>query len=131
MQLLPPIRFRFTVDDDVAQYGDGWWLYDEAAITALPGRDLIALESALDMPLPEVMDQFRDRKTMGVMAAQWIAVHCGGHPVAWADFNPCVFLADLQYGEEPAAPLDGSSGESPPTDSNSSPEPTAGSATSC
>jgi hypothetical protein len=128
VQLVPAIRFRFTVEGDVAAYGDGWWVYDEQALTSLPGQDLIALEEALGMPLTVVMDKFRERSALGVMAAMWIAVHRGGHTVAWADFNPLVFLADLE--EVPAAPLGEGSGESPPTGSPSSEPPTEESATS-
>lgn len=128
MLLVPAVRFRFKAEDDVAAYGDGWWVYDEEAITSLPGRDLMAIEAALDMPFVEVMDEFRKRSTLGVMAAQWIAVHRGGHPVRWADFNPITLLVEIE--EVPEPPLDESSGESPPTDSSSSPEPTEESATS-
>jgi hypothetical protein len=128
VNLLPPIRFRFTAEDDVAAYGDGWWIYDEAALTSLPGRDLIALEAALDIPLPVALDEFRKRSTLGVMAAQWIALHCGGHPVKWNDFSPIVWLVELE--EVPETPLGESSGESPTTDSDSSEPPTGESATS-
>jgi hypothetical protein len=127
VQLLPPSRFRFTDDADVAAYGDGWWTWDEAALLALPGRDLIALEAAVGMPVAGVIDSFHRRETLGIMAAQWIALHRASHPVKWDDFNPITLAAE--WDEVPPAPLD--SGESPPTPSPSSTGLSEESATSC
>lgn len=116
MQLLAPLRFRFTDPDDVAQFGDGWWTYDEAEITRLRGRELIALEEALDLSVRVVIRGFRADATAATMAAMWIALHRAGHPVAWADFNPVVMATDWE--RVPDAPLD--SGEAPEPDSSSS-----------
>ncbi|HEY3434077.1 MAG TPA: hypothetical protein VGK41_00350 [Solirubrobacterales bacterium] len=129
MNLLPAVQFRFTEADDVKEFGDGWWTYDEKALSVLRGRELIALEAGLDMPLIEAMDKFRERSTLGIMAAMWIALHRGGHDVGWADFNPATFLVEIKQGVA-GDPLGEGSAESPPTDSPSSPELTEESVTS-
>ena len=129
MQMLPPSRFRFKVEDDVAAYGDDWRIWDEEAIFALPGRELIALEAALGMPLPAVVDSFHARETLGLMAAMWIALHLDGHPVKWDDFDPIAW--ETTWEKIPAAPLeDPDSTESPTAHSTSSPGPAGESVTS-
>jgi hypothetical protein len=126
MQLWPPMRFQFTDADDVAAYGDGWWVWDEVAVSRLKGRELVALEEAVDMPLLTVLEGLRGRTTLANMAAMWIALHRGGHKVAWADFNPVVFATPWE--PVPAAPLD--SGAAPAPDSGSSTAPSTESVSS-
>lgn len=127
LMLLPPMRWRFTDEDDVAAYGDRWWPWDEPALTRLRGRDQIALEELVGMPLPHVIDGFHNDRTLCKMAAMWISMHQEGHPVRWdKDFNPFVLTTDWE--EVPAVPL--GSGEDPTPDSDSSPQPTTESATS-
>lgn len=116
MQLLAPFRFRFTDPTDVAAYGDGWWTWDESEITGLRGREIIALETAVDMPLVAIIQGMHNDATLATMAAMWIALHRGGHAVNWEQFDPIVLAVDWE--RVPAAPLD--SGEAPAPDSDSS-----------
>src|SRR5688572_4541459 len=114
---MAPMRFRFTEEADAATYGDGWWVWDEAEVTRLPARDIIALEETVGMPLITVIQGAHRNTTRGTLAAMWIAMHRAGHKVAWADFNPAALLAE--WREVPAeTPLD--SGEDPAPDSGSS-----------
>lgn len=116
LQLLPPIRFRFTAEADAATYGADWWVWDEAEVTRLPARELIALEEAVGMPLVAAIRGFHQDRAHATLAVMWIAMHRAGRKVAWTDFNPAALLADWQ--EVPAeAPLD--SGEDPAPDSAS------------
>lgn len=118
MQLLAPIRFRFVDPDDVAAYGDRWWTWDEAEVTRLRGRELIALEAAVGMTLVAILRGMHsdDQDTAATMAAMWIAVHRAGHSVTWEQFDPIVHIADWE--PVAAAPLD--PGEAPAPDSASS-----------
>lgn len=127
LPLIPAIRFRFDAEEDVAKYGDGWWVWDEGELTRLPGRELIPLEEAVDMPLVEVIRGTRKGSTVATMAAMWIAMHRAGNPVAWDDFSPLVLITTWE-----AVPLDESpdSGEAPTPEPHSSPTPNTESATS-
>lgn len=120
------LRFRFTDEQDIAQYGDGWWAWDEGDLTRLRGRELIALEDALDMPLLRLRQLRQVGSTLGVMAAMWVAMHRAGTEVVWADFNPMVNLA--VWEAVPEVPL--VSGGDPEPALDSSPTPNTESATS-
>jgi hypothetical protein len=120
------LRFRFTDEQDVAAYGDGWWVWDEANLTRLRGRELVALEDLLDMPLLRLRQLRQMGSTLGAMAAMWVSMHLAGTKVAWADFNPMVNMAVWEV--VPEAPLE--SGGDPAQASGSSTTPTAESATS-
>lgn len=125
------MRFRFTDPDDVAAFGDGWWVWDERAVTRLRARELIVLEETIGMSLVLAINLAREDSAAGDLAVTWIAVHLAGHPVKWADYNPAVLAVDWErVPEEPAPdPLD--SGAAPPTEASpSSAEPAAESATS-
>lgn len=117
--LSPPLRWRFTDPDDVAAYGDRWWPWEERVIARLPALDLIALEDAIDIPVPAVIKGLRSSATMATLAAMWISMHREGHPVGWAGFNPLVLAAEWE--QAPVAPF--ASGEDPTPDSGSSIEP--------
>lgn len=110
------LRFRFTDEQDVAAYGVGWWVWDEADLARIRGRELIALEEEIDVPLWQVRRDLRTGATLATMAAMWIAMHRAGRAVVWADFNPAVSLATWEAVPEP--PL--ASGEDPAPDSGSS-----------
>lgn len=128
MQLLPPFRFRFTDSLDVSAYGDDWWTWDEAEITRLRGRELIALEEAVDMPLVAILRGMRTEATAATMAAMWIVLHRAGRKVAWEAFNPVVHVVDwelaapapLDSGGAPAAEPDSSTAQTPSTESPAS-----------
>lgn len=130
LELIPPIRFRFDAEEDVAKYGYGWWVWNEVELTRLPGREMAALEEAVDMPLIAVIRGMRRGSTAATMAAMWIAMHRSGHPVAWDGFEPLVLITTWEA--VPAVPLGESpdSGEAPTPEPPSSPTPSTGSATS-
>lgn len=133
MQLLPPYRFRFVEAEDVEAYGDRWWTWDEAAIARLRGRELIALEEAVGMPMIDVFAGTSRNATAEKLAAMWIALHLAGQDIAFGEFNPMVLQARWEQIPEEAAPspLDAGSGEGQPTpDSGSLAEPATASATS-
>lgn len=129
IQLLPPTQFRFIDPEDVEAYGDGWHIWDEQALLRLRGREQIALEDAVDIPLRVLIEMLRTESTLAYMAAMWIVLHREGHKVKWADFNPAVHLAEWEAVPKPD-PLGEESGEDPAPDSASSTEPDPESATS-
>lgn len=128
LYLWGPKRFRITEPEDVAKYGGDWWVWDEVALMRLPGRDMIALEEAVNMRLVAVIQGLRDDGTAAKLAAMWIAMHRGGHKAAWLEFNPMVHLAEWEDVPSEPDPLD--SGEAPTPGESSSPEPSTESATS-
>lgn len=134
LNLLPPMRFRFLDAEDQAAYGDGWWIWDEAAVARLRGRALIAIEDAIDLPVRAVIGLGHADYTIGNMATMWIALHLAGHEVGWTEFNPIPLATEWELApKEPApGPLDdgGSGGGQPTEASGSSIEPTTESATS-
>ena len=113
------LRFRFLDEQDIADYGGDWWVWDEDEIARIRGRDLIALEEQIGMSLRRVRRGLREDSTLATMAAMWIALHRTGHPVAWDQFNPAVQLA--MWEVVPEVPL--ASGEDPVSDSDSSTTP--------
>lgn len=117
--LIKPWRFRFTEPDDVRQFGDGWFVYDEAQIVKLPLRQLAALETELGMTLVSAIDGFRTDTVMGRAACTWLAIRAQDPDLAgpFADYSPAVLLARFeQVEDEAAAPLDGTpTSESSPT----------------
>jgi hypothetical protein len=129
LHLTVPQRFRFTDEADVATYGGDWWVWDEVELTRLPAREIIALEEVVGMPLVAVIQGSHRNTTRGTLAAMWIAMHRGGHDVAWADFNPAALLAEwaevpaetpLGSGEDPTPGSDSSKALPPSTESPSS-----------
>lgn len=124
------LRFRFTEEQDVAAYGDGWWVWDEKELARLRGRELIALEELIDMPLFEVRRLMRIGSTLGTMAAMWVALHRAGHPGlgTWADFNPAPSLATWEA--VPEVPLVSGEDPEPGSGSSTAPPPSPESVTS-
>lgn len=120
-----PTRWKFTAADDVAAYGDRWWTFDPAALVALKARELIQIEETVGMTIVEMLEKLDDRATVGQLAAVWVSMRMAGHPVAWEEFDPTVYLT---VWEAVPAPLD--SGEAPETAESSSPERVMESATS-
>lgn len=118
-------QFRFTDEQDVAAYGDGWFVWDEDDLARIRGRELVALEEQVDMPLFQIRRYLKavgtgSSNTLATMAAIWIAMQRSGtDPGAWADFNPAVSLTTWELVATP--PL--ASGEDPAPDSGSSTTP--------
>ena len=99
---LKPLRFRFEHPDDIAIYGDEWHLYDEAAIADLPGRELVALETELAVPMPTVMEGMRMSSAFGDLAGAWVGLKMGDHPKCppFAEFNVHTMLTDWEAAPE-------------------------------
>lgn len=115
MLILKPWRVRLTDPDDIARYGDRWWLYDEAAIMRLPVAELRAIEAQIyPIRLKGAMEDNRESGVTGELIALWIAMRVAAdpeHPApAFADFTPLIMLADWQRvpdeEADPGAPLD-------------------------
>lgn len=121
--LLEPYRFRFTDDADIARFGPGWYVYDEAAIVRLPARQLVALEAALGGPkLVNAMTEFAEDGIMGRLAATWIGVHLTDPGLAgeFDKYDAAVILISFeqisdQAEGDVAAPLDPTPSEASPT----------------
>lgn len=106
-QAYPPIEFRFLHDEDIAKYGDRWWLYNESALIRMPVRSLIELESALGMPLVSAMNGIRMKTVLGDTAGAWMAIRAADPELAGSfdDFNPLIMLTEWRpwqnEGKEP------------------------------
>lgn len=129
MQLSAPLRFRFRDPDDIAAYGDGWFVWDEIAVLGLKGRELIALEETVGPVLAVLRGRHqKDQSTLATMAAMWIAMTRAGRKVAWDDFNPVVFAT--QWEVAPPDPLAGGGAPVPDSDSSTVPPESAASPSS-
>lgn len=111
-QLSPPLRFRLH-EDDWGRYGEAWCVYDEAAIVRLPVGELKAIEDAVGMSVPAMMNRWRGQYVDGMLAQMWVARRMSGITEDLADFEPLAFLAEW----EPAGAADAD----PPDSSSSSP----------
>lgn len=114
---IPPIRFQFTDPDDAKAYAnpddpEGWWVYDEAAITSLPVGRLVDLEDALPIQLLAAMQGLRDETIIGMHTATWAVIHLARPEIAgpFSSYSPKVMLihfAPVESDVEDAAdPLD-------------------------
>jgi hypothetical protein len=122
--LAAPYRFRFTEPEDVKQYGDGWFVYDEARVVRLPARSLARYEARIGMPIAQVIDGFRQDSVMGRLAATWLALHMHDPDLAgdFDQYSPVVLLMRFEpvpdgelpaESREAAAPLDSTPDGSP------------------
>lgn len=120
------MRFKFTEPADVQAYGDGWWIYDEAAIVRRPARELVRLETEIGMVLSAIMNGMRDDSVMGTLAGTWIAIRLADPDIAgpFDAYSPIVMLTDWsKVPDEAKADLDPldptpetSSPDGPPTE---------------
>lgn len=100
LTVLPPVRLRFC-EQDHEQYGDGWYVYDEAALTRLPAGELVALEAAVKagsgLNLPGALTAVRLGDVLGdlivMFIARWMA---GERDGSFVDFNPLVWAAEYE-----------------------------------
>jgi len=101
LRALDPLEFRFTDPQDAAKYGDGWYLYDEAAFLRLRARALIELEGTLGMSMVAVMNGMRASTTLGDTAATWLALRAVNPELAgeFDDFNPVTNLIEWREVE--------------------------------
>jgi hypothetical protein len=86
LRALPPTWFRFTDEEDQGKYGTRWYVYDESTIMRKRGRDLVALETDLGMPLVNAMNGFRGSTSLGDLAVTWIGIYLVD-PARAGDFN--------------------------------------------
>lgn len=127
--LLKPLQFRFTDPDDIAQYGDRYWIYDESAIIGSRARTLMALEQEIGAPMADIMAGVRASSAFGDMAGSWVAMKLDPESAdkvpAFEDYNPIVMMikwspvpdAELEPGKEEAP-----SGDQPPLEPGGSPD---------
>ena len=113
--LLKPLQFRFTDPQDIADYGDRWWTYDESAIIGHRARALMLLEQEIGVPIANVMDGVRASSVFGDMAGTWIALKLdpefGDKAPDFEDYDPIVMAIkwrplpteDLEPGKEEAS----------------------------
>lgn len=126
---LPALRFRFTDPADAKVYGpaDGeWWVYDEAAITAMSFDQLQRVEAQLPagVTLIEVMQGLREETVLGYHAGSWLAIHLADPDTsgAYPEYAPKDLLIQWERvpeAEEPAEaadPLDSSGSPSSPSE---------------
>jgi hypothetical protein len=118
--LLTPMEFRFTEPRDTEKYGNGWRLYDELAIVTCPARVLLPLELEMGVSISTVMEGMRQDSVLGDTGAAWLALHFNGEHVPWADFDPCIMLAEWRQAESGKLPAE----ESAPTSTDTAPTDT-------
>ena len=112
MRVQAPWRIRLTQTDDIALYGDRWWVYDEAAILRLSFAELLAIEAEIPVKLKVAIDDCRESGVMGEMVALWVAMRMAADPTwpapPFAEFTPMIFTCDWErVPEEPdPGPLD-------------------------
>jgi hypothetical protein len=126
-------------DDDAKKYayGDEWYSFDEGALLDLPASDLIALETAMDYTLGELLAGLGRRSTQALRAALWIS-RKRAHPDVekFKDFNPQVWHMQSRVVDgdgnvveldEDGAPVPAAEGDADPLEGGSqvsSPSPT-------
>lgn len=111
MQLLPAVRFRLH-EDDHAQYGSDWYVYDEASLIRLPLGELKQIERATDMSIPEMINRARLMHVDATQAAMWVARRMAGITEKLDEFEPLVLLADWE-------PVEGGDADPPASVSSS------------
>lgn len=117
--LLYDMEVRFA-EEDRGTYGDGWHTFSELAIVCMRAHDLIALEAIFAIPMPKILDAFREDATYANMACAWLAA---GRPGEFKDFNPLILQAEWRRKETEEEP--GKSPELPesePGESATAPE---------
>lgn len=96
--LLGPLRVRFTQPEDIAIYGDGWFVYSERDITRKPARELVEIEQQIGVPLIDAMNDLRRSSVFGDLVGAWIAVREHDPKLAgeFEDFSPLIMFAEWE-----------------------------------
>ena len=98
-RVLPPITFRFAEADREA-YGDQWYTFDEAQLSGLRARELMAIDAELcaDLGLNIItaLEAFLRAENAGSLAVMWLALRLDGQGVKLADFDPLPMLAEIK-----------------------------------
>lgn len=109
MARLPVVRFRFTTSDR-ERYGSDWWEFDEAALSGLRARELMALDDelrdGLGLNVVTAQAAFRRGDTRGSLAVMWLARRLGGVDERLVDFDPLVMLAEVELVAPAAGDVD-------------------------
>lgn len=118
---LPLMRFRFA-EGDRDRYGDDWWLFDEAQLSGLRARELMALDDELHAELrlnvQTALVSFARGEARGSLAVMWLARRLAGHVEPLDGFDPLPMLAEVELlRDEP----DGDDADPPAGPSSSSP----------
>jgi len=121
---LGPVEFRFTEPEDVAVYGDRWYRYSEADLIRTPARELVALEAALGMPIPDVMNGMRMSTVLGDLAAAWIGVRAYDPLLAgpFNEFNPMALSLTWRPEKVDEGKDQGEDTPQPPADGSPQPD---------
>lgn len=119
--LMKPYRFRFTEPDDVKQFGEDWFVYDEARIVRLPARQLARYEAQLGTPIVAVVDGFRDDTVLGRLAATWLALHMHDPDLAgpYDAYSPVVLLMRFEPVPDDEVPAESREAASDPLEPTS------------
>lgn len=100
---LPILRFQFA-EADREKYGDQWWEFDEAKLTELRARELIALDDELRKELRlntvTALQSFLAGDTRGSLAVMWLARRLAGVDEPLAEFDPLPMLAQTEIVTE-------------------------------
>lgn len=101
VSVIAPVQIRFLDPADVAAYGDGWHLYDEAALVRLPARQLVALEQACGYSVRTMMAELRRHTVMGDLLVAWCALYLEDPALAgnFEDFTPLTFAIEWRRAE--------------------------------
>lgn len=120
MRLSLPVRFRLA-EGDHEQYGADWFTFDEAELTKLRARELMALDDQLreylGLNVVTALAAYDRGETRGALAVMWMARRLGGVDEPLAEFNPIVLLAESQLIKAKA----GDAGDPPASTSSSLP----------
>lgn len=112
---LAPLRYRFKHPDDVALYGDDWYVYSEPEISGMPGRELAAFEAEMGMPVLDMMNGIRASDSMADLAASWLGIKLdparGEKCPPFLEFDVHTMLIDWER-----VPKDGGKAPSPPSE---------------
>lgn len=114
--LMPPFSFRFA-EEDQANYGDGWYTFDEAKLSEVRARDLLAWErpikAVFGMTILEAVRDFAHGGIAGSLTVMWLALRQAGRDdVSLVDFNPLVLVGETKLGEAPEEVPPGSASSS-------------------
>jgi hypothetical protein len=104
-------RFRFTTEADQKQYGDGWYVWDEAKIAHLPAHELATLEAEIGTALVRVFEGARRDLVAGNLPATWLAIRAVDPDIAgpYAKYAPLIMFVEwdsVPADEAPESDLD-------------------------
>lgn len=96
------MRFRLA-EVDHERYGDQWFTFDEADLTRLPARELMALDDALKtlgLNVVAALESYSTGEMRGSLAVMWMARRLAGIDESLDDFDPLPLAAEAQIVRE-------------------------------